>query len=943
MINILIDTCSWQNLLTDKTENRLLYDLQKLCNNNHVKIITHEIIIKEWNRNKIIEKENLSKSIRAKFRNAKEVYQNQLFDAPLILNPDLKHIDKQVEAIDLLLENAVKLITSDKVKAICSDKSLNQKAPYHNKKTSTADAYIIYSALDYFQKSKKTFCFVSDNKNDFADLNSNDRKIHPDILELHNDCEIDYYVKIDRAISDFRKIFHLNIPVTVDDKYSKIYSGKFLIDTSKNILDQVYDYLKIMFKEFTYVPVNLLLANPPFKTHLNSTYPYYSLFTLHIEDTELFELFEGLISSDKREIIVNAENFANHNKESSDKLKYILRTFQNNLIYHIAHKNSNNQEIEIKLKETDNCNCAKCSFRRLNLFKFFNSIRNYDETPCDLIEQGYLFYKMGNYVEAVNVYELAYKISRENDNFSLAFIAKYNLSKLSSFVGNFWNEIPNRDELLKKLKKISVIRLLPEHKTLENQAIIEWVANEKFFTTYRNKIQETTQKIIERYYSSLNKGRGSNSFVWTLINDYSECISFLETNKIIYDQFSEFYQLNKVFTEGILASHAIKRPHNSRLLSFSDWILRQLIFNGEAEHILKTANRYKIKQIEYSSEDGDNSFKSLATNFFTYDPRLWKEYKKNQIYRIRVFEDYYNRLYSNVLTLLALCDLDNKFINDLIPNLMKFHQKEEVINWHKIKYLRLFLSRKGDIITLKNLRLFFKQSLYIGKTHEEGIIETISEIVISRNSSIIVTQKDFNQILNLAFDECNICSKRHASTIVIPFLRVLANKQFKIKLQKKLLDNLTSNFNFDLYYRARIYDLIPNDRNLFKLAIKESVPMKIIKRPSVFIFDESPINRKLNDLINLCFKNNVNLNQEPFLKVKMLSPYYNWLIDMNNFNYKLFKVEWITEYSTKFYYNRMANCTKLKVAIEIYLANNIDNLIEKYYLDIYVRRAWDRD
>ena len=939
---VLIDTCSWQNLLTDKIENQLLKDLERLISNGHISMVTHELIVQEWDNNKRIEEKKLSQSVSTKYRHARQLY-SELENIPILIEPNVNHIINQIETIDLLLEKAVKLGTSDKVKGLCSDKALMHKAPFHDKARSQKDAYIVYSAIEHFEKSSKEFCFISHNKNDFADLNSTKRKIHPDILEDHPDFIIDYYIDIGRAISDFKKEFGLSSLQTASYQQYEFGKKHTLIDTSKNKLDQIYDYLKLMFAQFRYVPVQLLLKDVPFNINQKSSYPYYSLFTLYIEDSELFEIFEGLGGGTDRNITIEHSSFNGHNQETSEKVSFILKTLRTNLIYHIAHKNSRNEQIEIGKGPEKECNCSKCSFKRLEFVDHFRAINYYDETPTDLIEQGYLFYKTGNFIRAVETFEKAHEKSIKNSQLSLAFICKFNLSKLALFIGNFWYEIPERDEILYKLRKINVDKFAIAYKTPENNEILEWITKEKFYTSYHNRILENTQKIIEQYYSSLKKGRSSNSHVWKLINDYGECISFLESNKIIYDQFSEFYELNKVFTEGIFASHAIKKPYNSRLSSFSDWILKQLIFNGDAQHILKTARRYNLTLFEYSSEENNDSFKNLVTNFFSYDTEMWSEYKKVQVYNIGFFKNYYNRIYANILALLALCDLKKKYINAFIPQLIEFHQNEEVIDWSQIKYMRIFIHRKKNLLTIKNLRLLFKSLIPLAKFHDENILESVCEIIVSRNQTVTLSKANFNLIMNMAFTKCEICKRNHPTTIIIPILRAIHDDTQKNRIKERIIECLENNFDFDLYYQAQIYSLMGDKKSWFELAVEKCIPVKLKKRPLVFIFDETPIHRPLNDLLNLCFKNNVDLDRKPFKRARFLSPYYDWLLDMENFDYTKFQVEWITEYSTKFYYKRMGECKNLRNALERYLKDNVDSLIETYYLDIFIRKAWQND
>ena len=62
---------------------------------------------------------------------------------------------------------------------------------------------------------------------------------------------------------------------------------------------------------------------------------------------------------------------------------------------------------------------------------------------------------------------------------------------------------------------------------------------------------------------------------------------------------------------------------------------------------------------------------------------------------------------------------------------------------------------------------------------------------------------------------------------------------------------------------------------------------------------------------------------------------------MQNFDYKNFEPEWIAEYVTRFYYKKIASSKETKMALDNYLKDNVDRFVERYYLDIYLRKAWD--
>ena len=57
----------------------------------------------------------------------------------------------------------------------------------------------------------------------------------------------------------------------------------------------------------------------------------------------------------------------------------------------------------------------------------------------------------------------------------------------------------------------------------------------------------------------------------------------------------------------------------------------------------------------------------------------------------------------------------------------------------------------------------------------------------------------------------------------------------------------------------------------------------------------------LSKFINLCFKENIDLSNKKFDKLRGLSPYYDWLLNMRAFDYSIFKTDWILEYQTSYY------------------------------------------
>lgn len=76
--------------------------------------------------------------------------------------------------------------------------------------------------------------------------------------------------------------------------------------------------------------------------------------------------------------------------------------------------------------------------------------------------------------------------------------------------------------------------------------------------------------------------------------------------------------------------------------------------------------------------------------------------------------------------------------------------------------------------------------------------------------------------------------------------------------------------------------------------------------------------------------------------MKKFDVYYLWLLDMNKFNYKNFQSSWIGEYPTRYYFEKIATSSKVKKAVEKQLKTNFNSKIENDYLNIFIRKTWQK-
>ena len=84
-------------------------------------------------------------------------------------------------------------------------------------------------------------------------------------------------------------------------------------------------------------------------------------------------------------------------------------------------------------------------------------------------------------------------------------------------------------------------------------------------------------------------------------------------------------------------------------------------------------------------------------------------------------------------------------------------------------------------------------------------------------------------------------------------------------------------------------------------------------------------------MMNLVFKTKAGLSKHHKDQFKGLTDYYDWLLDMKDFNYNKFKPIWLIQYATKYYLEKAFSVDKVKTAVRKFLKANNHPILALYY------------
>jgi hypothetical protein len=214
MISIILDTNIWITFVAKNTPTGLLEQLKSKKDKFEIILLSNEIILNEWLRNKEQTIKDVTNSIKGSFNSAKKIAdyfddQNKIdylnfIDS--ILGKEQQKIDlaiKRVEETEILLRNCEMTPITDEMKLKITDWALAKKAPFKKKDNSVGDALILLSSVEY-QKTKTIgitdSIFVSFNHDDYADGKNTD-VIHEDLQELIAGANMTYKRNIGEALN----------------------------------------------------------------------------------------------------------------------------------------------------------------------------------------------------------------------------------------------------------------------------------------------------------------------------------------------------------------------------------------------------------------------------------------------------------------------------------------------------------------------------------------------------------------------------------------------------------------------------------------------------------------------------------------------------------------------------------------------------------------------
>lgn len=920
-MNLLIDNCTLIRLVHSEAYGQYLIELVNQVQSGHITILTHDLIIEEWQKHKAGNKKRIVKKL-AKQHQLPAKAGGELLPAPMTVD----HIDIQYQQIDRLLQNALCLHTPEQINIEFAERYRKRLAPFHNKLNSQNDWEVIGSAGLYCELNGiLQLYFVSWNDGEFADPEEKEKTIHPDLQQRFPRVKLCYF----REMSDFlAQLAQLVLPDHLLS-FNIVRNEKFSYKASvrKHELDSLYHLLKNTYEEVAFVPPHILKKYHPFAKPVGG-YTFFSLFAMNHVRLELVELFEGVEITEESFRIIKPELFTGI-RDPGEKLEYVLLRLTNNLVFRL-NSDSGDKTVSIRYHGSGRCDCFRCAYHRLEWHHSLAELAKPQQHLHERLKKAYFLYQFGSYSAAVSEMLDLREEAKQQKKFIWYFTCQYNLHHLSFLLGNVFYPHTLSPEQLAELKAIDPIEECVKLKSHTDYDLLAYIADGAFFKASFDTIVQEVTHIEDSYYSFLRGGWSSDSHVQLLIVEFAELEGFMNRNFIVYDAYSNWDRLNEQLVKGLFASHAMRGSENSALQTFDDYLVSALVFYGEAKTIYKYFNRYLLKDIAYEPTNRESGFLQLALTLFDHEKQLRDVLKTFADGKMGRFEHRYNKVFKNLMTVAALLEKRAFDIELFARHLLTFLETEEQLNHFGLESIGDFISRKGKYFSAK---LRHGYLAYFLKTLTDRDPKNL-EAILRTYPTGRIKEPHHRRILAYIFEK-KLRGGYGNKLELLTLLTARSNPAQKQRTADMVKSRLDEQFEFSLFYRAVIFELIPlNRKQLLMLFDEIEFGKKRYTFRSISTGKEDEYLPRLDELLNICFKYNISLKLPQIRRMKDAGPYYSWLLDMEHFDYMDFPFEWVSRYRTDFYYQVMARSKKLKTAILEHLRTNSNPELERSLLKI---------
>ena len=583
----------------------------------------------------------------------------------------------------------------------------------------------------------------------------------------------------------------------------------------------------------------------------------------------------------------------------------------------------------------------------LHRFSKLENLINKYNSNMDLkkaLQNAYALYFTGKYLEAYKEYKKISNMALDKMDYFIHDISEFNRFYCGHIVANsLYYDLDISNEIRKEVKSIILEELqLKWPLNFTQNYIIKDIINWNFVDKKTSKIAELKPEIdknestvyswISEKSIAINQLKAEIRDLWNYINyNFFTIDNFREITNVCYN-YIDILVRNYMTPKKISNDVFLGKAENVKIEEFELFDIMCMMKYINEKELEKIFMRYKVNSLEIKKDDIDKVLEMFLNvlDFRRNNPKINRYNIKSILLllsKIKLSQQQFDRINEKLIDYFSSKELETDEVNYL--NKYTYYQFEKFDNYCFTFYNRILR------------QILNKAEKFEIRDGEIAIVNNITAYIKEKEPKKVL--KEFDEFLD-GFEVGNNSGK---NKLLIYFYRVCST-DYRAKISNK-----TNN------YLSRIVSFSASDCELYF----ESVMEKIIEKNDLFeekFLNEIDASKKskeeeekkgiksfpdwvevLLEEVGILKLNSSIVDMNRFKKFLGIYDYFDFMYDIENFNYSKFNVEWIKLFGTKFLEELSANA-KLKKEItkqireKLEKYEDVDNDLMKKYMKYFM-------
>lgn len=921
---VLIDTNIWGFAITDPGQGRLLEKLEKLIDDKVIHLLVPEALLAECHRKFPEFKKNRVNELEKSLRKTQEDARNWMIDA------EKRIMDDREDRINKIIALVEPLPKSLEVYAFCTERNLiRPMVPPFSKdgRAGIPDAVIFYTTTFWLtQNGLNDFTFLSNNFNDFGD--PLDRtKLH---AGLNCTLDVDYHASL---YTFLLSIGEIEEEITTQTNAANNYIVEACKEKS-DIFDHLFDVTKAIYSQVGFVPLEILSRVAPFRINdPQNSHTHFHGWVLYTNNQRVVDFF-AMLDEGSEEIRFKHDATYPNTPENLEKLKFIAECLNQNMVYHIGMaSNGGYIRFDSTIGREPNKQTVGWQYSKM-YWKAAANISHPEITKdnaISILSDAGVLHDMGMEAESSKLYLELYRLGKKAKlpllSFNVLFALRWRGKSLLDTIENDNEKILLEKELL----DIEYIDQQSAFYSFQKSTPFEQEMASAYFLLYA--INQMTTGILaeadsfDRLYEGQLRGNyaSMHNSIAQLFQKYMEYQFFLIENGIPLRGFTHYSQVAERYISCLFKAAGMNHYQADRLNALNENMLLTLIYIRKPEKLTESFYLYLKKPFALNARQA-NRITVIIQNFLEgHEQNIeWLDINNNSSYWYARKNAYYEHFW-NFLVLLAIVDFDEVFIRSCGHGIISFLTSLDLVNNTDCRHIAIFIQNRGKMMGNGFLKKLMQLCIEKKEFHVQQVFNSFTLIDGLQTPPALITTHAIFKKLVATFD----ITKQYHQDILL-FSHNVSSPAYKRKLSAIVNKHLATNLDWHLYFAAAFRDVIdPNSLFHIYLPFFSQIPDKNDISPQL-VRQETKL-EYVNQLMVLSFKYGIKIPSAIAEPIKKFSNYYEWLLDMENFNYKKFDPLWILQFNSTTYYKKMFSIIKVKMAVKKFIEKNEQPRLTKLY------------